>query len=281
MPQRTNIIYEYDGSFEGFLCCVFESFEKKELPCDIIPQTQEQMTLAPVREITTDRKKAARVYRSIERKMSVSARELIELSFLTCLPQKERDMLDFFYLGYHYGRQVMNRLTDPTVDRLLKGVKHLTNEAHLTKEFLRFSTRNGMLVAKIGPKNNVLSLIKDHFATRFPNETFLIYDCKHHLAFLHTPRQSGIIPVEDIELEQIDEEERHYQRLWKLFYRTIAIRERYNPRCRMSHMPKRYWEYMTEFQEEEPASPQMETIASPITPPPLEMQNSAPKPKIE
>ncbi len=256
MSQRTNIVYEYDGTFAGFLCCVFESFAQKELPFGIISQEEEQIPLAPVKEIETDRKKAERVYRSIERKMSASARELIEMSFLTCVPQKEREMLDFFYLGYRYGKQVMNRLTDPTVDCLLKGVKHLTNEAHFTKEFLRFSMRNRMLVAKIGPKNNVLTLIKDHFAARFPNENFLIYDCKHHLAFLHTPRQSGIIPAEEIELEQIDEEERYYQRLWKLFYRTVAIKERYNPRCRMSHMPKRYWEYMTEFQEEEPVSKQ-------------------------
>ena len=34
------------------------------------------------------------------------------------------------------------------------------------------------------------------------------------------------------------------------FYDTIAIRERENPRCRMTHMPKRYWGTMTEFQGE-------------------------------
>ena len=28
----TEIIYEYDGSFEGFLSCVFESYLCKELP---------------------------------------------------------------------------------------------------------------------------------------------------------------------------------------------------------------------------------------------------------
>ena len=26
------IIYQYDGSFEGLLCCVFESYTKKERP---------------------------------------------------------------------------------------------------------------------------------------------------------------------------------------------------------------------------------------------------------
>ena len=47
-----------------------------------------------------------------------------------------------------------------------------------------------------------------------------------------------------------DETEAQYRRLWRRFYDTIAIRERENPRLRMSHMPKRFWGTLTEFQEE-------------------------------
>ena len=39
------------------------------------------------------------------------------------------------------------------------------------------------------------------------------------------------------------------------FYDTIAIRERENPRCRMTNMPKRFWGTMTEFQPDEGALP--------------------------
>ena len=46
-----------------------------------------------------------------------------------------------------------------------------------------------------------------------------------------------------------DEAEERYRALWKQFYRTIAIESRENPRCRMTHMPKRYWENMTEMRE--------------------------------
>lgn len=45
-----------------------------------------------------------------------------------------------------------------------------------------------------------------------------------------------------------DETEASYRILWKRFYDTVAIKERYNPRCRMTNMPKRYWGTMTEFQ---------------------------------
>ena len=36
--------------------------------------------------------------------------------------------------------------------------------------------------------------------------------------------------------------------LWKLFFKTIEIEGRHNPRCQMTMMPKRYWGCMTEFQ---------------------------------
>ena len=41
MPDRTNIIYRYDGTYEGLLCCVFESYEKREIPSEIITDQAE------------------------------------------------------------------------------------------------------------------------------------------------------------------------------------------------------------------------------------------------
>ena len=48
-----------------------------------------------------------------------------------------------------------------------------------------------------------------------------------------------------------DEKEANYRLLWKRFYDTIAIKERENPKLRQTHMPKRYWNTMTEFQGED------------------------------
>ena len=42
-------------------------------------------------------------------------------------------------------------------------------------------------------------------------------------------------------------EETAYRQLWRRFYDAVAIRERENPRLRMSRMPKRYWSQMTEL----------------------------------
>ena len=65
---------------------------------------------------------------------------------------------------------------------------------------------------------------------------------------------------EDFRVSGPDRSERDWRALWRRFYDTVAIEGRYNPRCRMTHMPKRYWGCMTEFQtdppEERPAMPE-------------------------
>ena len=50
-PQRTrrlhdaDVVYLYDGSFEGFLCCVFESFAQHEIPFAVWTPQRETSTL--------------------------------------------------------------------------------------------------------------------------------------------------------------------------------------------------------------------------------------------
>ena len=41
----TDTAYRYDGSFQGFLCCVFESFARHELPAAIHPPEEGQTSL--------------------------------------------------------------------------------------------------------------------------------------------------------------------------------------------------------------------------------------------
>ena len=58
-----DVVYLYDGSFEGFLCCVFESFAQHELPFAVWTPERETATLYPVKEIPTDRAKTRRAKR--------------------------------------------------------------------------------------------------------------------------------------------------------------------------------------------------------------------------
>lgn len=65
-----NVVYTYDGSFEGFLCCVFESVYSGELPLEILREEDAQPTLIQSRSVATDPVRAERVRASIRSKIS-------------------------------------------------------------------------------------------------------------------------------------------------------------------------------------------------------------------
>ena len=88
-----------------------------------------------------------------------------------------------------------------------------------------------------------------HFTQRFANQNFMIYDSANKQALLYNQKQATIIRAENIELPEIDDNEIDMQKLWKLFYDTIAIKERCNPKCRMNFMPKRTWDLLSEMQD--------------------------------
>ena len=246
MSTWPQIAYTYDGSFAGFLCCLWDSFEAKLYPFYFFTHEENQETLYPLRPIATDQELAKRCYAGLKQKLSPQARQLVEYGFLTCLPRKERHLYDYLHISLFVGP--LNDLTDDRVLILHNAVRQLGGEAHLLEGFTRFSDYAGVLVGEITPKNRVLPLLRRHFCLRLRSETFLLYDRTHKEALCYEKGQSRLIPLEDITLDNPDKSEQAYRTLWRQFYDTIAIKERENPKLRMGNMPKRYWENMTEFQ---------------------------------
>ena len=55
----TDVAYCYDGSFAGFLCCVFESYARREIPAEVCPPEEGQLNFFGARDIPTDPQRAA------------------------------------------------------------------------------------------------------------------------------------------------------------------------------------------------------------------------------
>ena len=102
-------------------------------------------------------------------------------------------------------------------------------------------------MSEITPKNRILPLVSAHFCDRFHGEALLIFDKTHKEALLYANGRREFRRMEALRLPELREEEAAWQALWREFYQAIGIRERENPTCRRSHMPKRYWRNMTEF----------------------------------
>ena len=248
MSYKADVAYLYDGSFDGLLCCVYESYYQKELPSMIFSHSEVQATLFDVKEIVTDQDHAKKVEHSISNSISHEALRLVRLCYFSIMENREIAILNFLRLGYKIGARVTDMLANDTVRAITKTARNVSNESHFYKEFLRFSDYNGALVAIIEPKNFVLPMIVHHYCDRFPSEQFLIYDETHKYAIVYQNGESAIVPLEHLELPETCDEEVKYRALWKQFYNTIAIEGRINPKLRMGNMPKRYWKHLTEFQ---------------------------------
>lgn len=247
--------YRYDGTFAGFLCCVRDIYQYKE-PANLFLSLEDpRPSLYPERWVETDRALAQRVQSRLIQRLGRKGMLFVTQGFLTTLDHKERRLCALIDLGLRDGPGLERRLDNDQVLQVGKAVRHLQRECELLTGFVRFADCGGVLAAAISPKNQVLPILRVHFCDRLAEERFLIVDKTHSQLLLHQPgpedRGRGrwaIVEAGDFTIPSPGAEEGAWQDLWRRFYDTLAIPDRYNPKCRQSHMPKRYWGNMTEFQ---------------------------------
>lgn len=249
VPPAADVVYLYDGSLPGFYSCVHESVYAGEVPAAIGTPEMLPPSLFEQKVIETDREKAVKVRAAIPKKIAPQALIVTQRTFLSCLPERELAILRFLLLGFQEGGKTLGMFGHPDVKPVLAAVNSMGMEVNHLEGFVRFSDYDGVLAATISPKNFVLPYLAGHFAARFSEERFLIFDRTHKAALIYENGKKQIVPMEGIEFPEADEKEKRYRALWKQFYRTVSIEGRENPKCRMRMMPKRFWEDMTEMKE--------------------------------
>lgn len=155
-------------------------------------------------------------------------------------------------LSMEQGFRVLDKVTDPYVSRCFELRRTVGSEIHRELEFLRFKElENGVLLAKIHPKNDVLMYLGPHFSDRLPLENFLIYDMNRAKALFHEKNKEWYM-MEALDLdgemaERISTEEEYYQDLFRMFTRTIAIESRENRALQRQFLPLYFRDVMPEF----------------------------------
>lgn len=203
--------------------------------------------------VEADTEKAEKVARSIKNKISMEAYQMVYRTAMSAVSDRADIIYRFLIQGFRYGKSVLSRLSDGSVMRLFEVDRQMGNEAEHYKQFLRFKQlKNDMMFASIAPKSQVLTLIADHFAERFPSISFVIYDEIHREAVFHPVDAAWFLASPSGEqwenlLREGDCEE-EYEFLWRNFFKTIGIKERKNARCQMNFLPLYYRRNMTEFQ---------------------------------
>lgn len=253
MSDRRDVIYLYDGSFAGLLCSIFESYANRELPADIIEkQNVQEDFVYTYFTVPTAEEKSERVADGICQKICPEALECLYYLYLSDRKYKGRIALDYVRAGFRFGKDVNLHRTVDCVEAVLEAERRVRNEAHLFKEFIRFAElEGGIYYSEIEPACHVLPLIAPHFVKRFPQMPWIIHDSRRKLCMVYNGTGCCLMPTETLPRLHYTKEERESRKLWKNFYDTIEIRQRRNERCRMNHMPKRFWRNMPELYQEE------------------------------
>lgn len=158
-------------------------------------------------------------------------------------------------LGLHQPQlapSILEHLSEPHICQVFSLSRATHNEAHHLMGFLRFQELyNGVLFARIHPKNHVLPLLAEHFCDRLPAENFMIYDENRQIVCIHHANSNYFIAdATSLDLEQVQRyssEEQSWQDLWCGFFHSIAIEARKNPMLQNQNIPKRFQQDAVEF----------------------------------
>lgn len=205
-------------------------------------------------EVIQSEKKAIAVEKMIQKHLGDEAYYNLYLSLLSHDEKKADAVLGTMLEARKIpnSKKIMNHLASPNVQKVFQLSRMVGNEVHYHREFLRFrELENGVLFAKMNPKNRVLTCIADHFANRLPLENWLVYDETHKMVLVHEEKKQWVILVDtEMDSEKIknySRTEKMFEELWQGFCKTISIKERENKELQRQHLPLWYRSNMVEF----------------------------------
>ncbi|WP_394527004.1 TIGR03915 family putative DNA repair protein [Lacrimispora sp. JR3] len=251
-------VYLCENSVEGILSGVYTAWTSKKGHNNVKLQVAEEegtMELfCQYEEVPVSLENAQKVVQAIKKKISGEAYTAVYKAALSIDSDRADKIYRYLVYGFHIGSPVVSMLQLPAVYDIFQICRFIDNETHLLTGFVRFSEmEGGLLVGRIGPKNDVLVLLAPHFADRMSNENWVLYDEKRKKAVLHPANHRWFLA--DLSSSEWETKlkkgfaEDEYEALFKCFRKSITIKERKNPICQQNHMPLRYRPYMPEFSD--------------------------------
>ncbi|AKP52271.1 TIGR03915 family putative DNA repair protein [Cyclobacterium amurskyense] len=256
MLNLQDSILVYDGSFDGFLTCVFQVYDLKLKQVIIQKDSESQASLFGKQNVVAaDPVKADRVWKGLGKKTSNAGRLRIYYGFLSEKQWVENLLLRYIQYIFESSLPVDSDFSNPDVLELSKVAKSVGREKHRMEAFVRFRlTKDGLYFATIEPDFDVLPLISKHFKSRYADQKWVIYDLKRNYGLYYDLDRVEIINLtlpEGFDASKTSPdyfavEEIEFQTLWKDYFESTNIPSRKNIKLHVRHVPKRYWKYLSE-----------------------------------
>ena len=160
-------IYTCENTFEAMMTCIYDAWDSKKGHQNIRLKAEpvgDMELFCEYRPIQTDTAKAKKVIRSIQRKLSNTAYIMVYRCAMSEQPDKLDRIYRFLLLGFAYPDKITDMLQHPYVNAVFALSRSVMNEAHIFREIVRFQALpDGVLVAHIEPKSNILTLLYPAF----------------------------------------------------------------------------------------------------------------------
>lgn len=246
----------YDGTYQGWLTAIFESYEYKLKDMCFLKEENAAIPLfAMPHQVVTDETKAMRVLKGLQQRLSPDGLKSLYKIYLSEEENSEELMWHFVRYVFESKENIEQDFSNSAVLELKKLAKKVNREAHRMTAFVRFKlTKDNLFYAIVEPDYNVLPLITAHFKGRYADQRWLIYDAKRKYGIYYDLETVSTVELDFREgtdsgkaiAEICDEREEFFQELWRRYFSSVNIKARKNMKLHIQHMPKRYWKYLTE-----------------------------------
>lgn len=165
-------------------------------------------------------------------------------------PRRADAVLAYMRLGFRTKEPLWGHRADPAAVPVFDLAQSVSCECERARQFIRFQRMaSGVYRARFEPNANVVPLVMGHFTARFNTQAFVIHDPGHRIAGFWDGTSTHFAQVDGDGWGYGDDlgDDRVYQELWKRFYDSVAIDERYNPDLRRQFVPKRFWKNLSEL----------------------------------
>ena len=252
--------FVFDGSFEGLLSAVFDSYELKSDKVQLVAQKHYQPgLLGEFHSVGSDETKSKRVWNGLTKKLSHDWQQRFYKTYLSELPESFQHLYEFAHYIFDNPKGAENNYGHPSVIAISQMDKSVNRERHRMKAFIRFQkTSDGIFYAPIEPDYNVLPLIATFFKNRYADQMWIIYDLKRKYGLFYDLEKVEEItidlipevaaPTSFLPTQTLDGKEELYGLLWNDYFRSTNIPARRNMKLHLQHVPRRYWKYLTEKQ---------------------------------
>ncbi len=241
----------YDGTYEGFLTLVYESYYKKLKINKIQKDKTNALLFEDIHEIITDEEKAKKVLNALKEKFTLKNFNTITNTFLCDTKEFEIHLFEFIILGFK-NQSNLKDINHKSVFFLQELEKELFRVVHRMYGFLRFEElEDKTLYAKIDTKYNILYFLGKHFTQRLSSCDFIIHDVKREYAFVKHKSEISIKHVASFEEPTFSDDEDKFKALWKTFFQSVSIKERKNKKLQLNFVPLIYRTHMSEFKTQQ------------------------------